>query len=55
MSALPLFAGWSLQDYETAIRLMLAGVMSHGGETPTLFAYYADLLRLAKATPHRWR
>lgn len=41
-------------DLTVAGRLMLAGVMSHGGETPALFAFYADLLRLAKARPARW-
>jgi hypothetical protein len=54
MSLLPL-TGWSLPDYEIALRMLLAGVMSHGGETPALFAFYSDLLRAAKATPFNWR
>lgn len=55
MNVLPMLSGWSVEDFAIAGRIALASVMSHGGETPVLFAFYTDLLRTATARPFRWR
>lgn len=52
LSFLPML---SRNQIVVGLRMMLAGVVSHGGETPASFAFYSGLLRQAKTDQHRWR
>lgn len=51
MNALPLLIGFGLHDAEIGLRMLCASVMSHGGETPALFAFYSDLWCASRARP----